>query len=319
MAFLVALVMVGSCTLPAHTAQPGPATHARASSRTVGVTMLSLQYPFLVRLAGAMNAEAARKHVNLVLLDPRHDVATELDQVQNLITRGVDLITMIPVDEQSSQTAARKVDAAGIPLVLLNTRLSSGFTRTGGHYVTYVGANDVTAGRIQGEYLAKQLPDGGNVIYLVGQYGGASTDRRKAGFDAVLKRHPNIHVVAEVQAHGSRAEGRTITENLLHRYQTGQIQALVAQNDEMALGALSAIDAANRRGEFKVVMGVDGSPQGLAAVRRGDLTATVFQDAGAQGRALVDTVAKILDGQKVPSTVDIPFRLITRQNVNAVT
>jgi ABC-type sugar transport system substrate-binding protein len=222
---------------------------------------------------------------------------------------------MIPVDQRTSQNAARLVNKAGIPLVLVNTKFTDDFTAKGGTFVSYVGSDDTQAGQIEGQYLADQLPQGGAVIYLVGQYGGASTERRKAGFDAVVRTRPDLKIVTELQAHGSRAEAKTITENLLQRYRRGSIQALVAQNDEMAIGASSAIAAAGRLDEFKVLIGVDGSKAGLDAVKDGRMTATVFQDAIGQGTQAVDVAGAILLKNTVPTEIIIPFKLVTKNNV----
>jgi ABC-type sugar transport system substrate-binding protein len=286
-----------------------------ADKKVVGATLLSLQYPFLVTLDNAMKAEATKHGIDLVSLDPRQSVATELDQVENLITKKVDLIIMIPVDQKTSQAAAKLINKAGIPLVQLNTKFTDDFTASGGKFVSYVGSDDTDAGKIQGQYLVDTLPEGGNVIYLVGQYGGASTERRKAGFNSVIKDHPNLKIVTELQEHGSRAEAKTITENLLQKYGKGQIQALVAQNDEAALGASSAIQAADRLGEFKVLIGVDGSKPALDAVAAGTLTATVFQDAVGQGTQAMVVASKILAGETVDPQYVIPFKLVTKDNV----
>lgn len=286
-----------------------------ADKKVVGATLLSLQYPFLVTLDNAMKAEAAKHGIALISLDPRQSVATELDQVEDLITKKVDLIIMIPVDQKTSQAAAKRINKAGIPLVLVNTKFTDDFTAAGGKFATYVGSDDTDAGKIEGQYLADALPEGGNVIYLVGQYGGASTERRKAGFESVLKGHPNLKVVTELQGHGSRAEGKNIMENLLQKYGKGQLQAVVAQNDEMALGASSAIQAADRLGEFKVLVGIDGSKPALDAVAAGTLTATVFQDAVGQGTQAMVVANKILSGETVDPQYVIPFRLVTKANV----
>jgi ABC-type sugar transport system substrate-binding protein len=286
-----------------------------ADKKVVGATLLSLQYPFLVTLDNAMKAEAAKHGIALISLDPRQSVATELDQVEDLITKKVDLMVMIPVDQKTSQAAAKRINKAGIPLVLVNTKFTDDFTAAGGKFATYVGSDDTDAGKLEGQYLADALPEGGNVIYLVGQYGGASTERRKAGFESVLKGHPNLKVVTELQGHGSRAEGKNIMENLLQKYGKGQLQAVVAQNDEMALGASSAIQAADRLGEFKALVGIDGSKPALDAVAAGTLTATVFQDAVGQGTQAMVVANKILSGETVDPQYVIPFRLVTKANV----
>lgn len=155
------------------------------------------------------------------------------------------------------------------------------------------------------------------MVYLVGEYGGASTERRKAGFESVLKDHPNLEIVTELQGHGSGAKAKAIMENLLRKYGKGQLQALVAQNDEMAMGASSAIQAAGRLGEFKVLIGVDGARAALDAVTAGTLTATVFQDAVGQGTQAMVAVRKILAGEPVEPQLVIPFKLVTKENVSS--
>jgi ABC-type sugar transport system substrate-binding protein len=285
--------------------------------RVVGATLLSLQYPFLVTLGDAMKAEAARQGSDLVSLDPRQSVAMELSQVEDLISKKVDLIVMIPVDQKTSQAAAKLINAADIPLVLLNTRFSDDFISHGVKFVTYVGSDDTDAGKIEGQYLADKLPEGGNVAYLVGEYGGASTERRKAGFESVIKDHPKLNIVTELQGHGSREKAKAVMEKILQKYGKGQLQALVAQNDEMAIGASSAIQAAGRLDEFKVLIGVDGSKPGLDAVTAGTLTATVFQDAVGQGTEAVILTGKILAGEPVAPQLIIPFQLVTRENVSS--
>jgi inositol transport system substrate-binding protein len=285
--------------------------------RVVGALLLSLQYPFLVTLNKAMETEAAEQGIDLVSLDPRQSVSLERHQVEDLIRRKVELIVMIPVDQKTSQIAAKLINTAAIPLVLLNTKFADDFASNGGQFVTYVGSDDTEAGKIQGQYLADKLPGGGDVVYLVGEYGGASTERRKAGFESVMENHPNLHIVAELQGHGAQSDAKAIMEKLLQEHRKGQLQALVAQNDEMAIGASSAIQAADRLVEFKVLIGVDGSKAALDAVRAGTLTATVFQDAVGQGRQAMDAAVGILAGGTIGPQFLIPFKLVTKDNVSS--
>ena len=294
----------------------GPSVWAE-DMKSVGATLLSLQYPFLVSIDNAMKTEAAKQRIDLISLDPQQGVATELRQIEDLITKRVDVIVMIPVDQKTSQTAAKLINQAGIPLVLLNTKFTDDFASSGGKFATFVGSDDIDAGKIEGRYLVDNLPNGGNVVYLVGEYGGSSTERRKAGFESVIMDHPNLQIVTELQGRGSRAEGKAIMEKLLVKYGKGQLQALVAQNDEMAIGASSAIQAANRLGEFKVLIGIDGSKPALDAVVAGLLTATVFQDAIGQGTQAVKAASKILTGETVDRQFLIPFRLVTKENASS--
>jgi ABC-type sugar transport system substrate-binding protein len=288
---------------------------ATVKKKIVGVTLLSLQFPFVATVGDAMKVEAAKEGIELLCLDSARNVMTELSQVQNLISRKVDLIIMYPVDQKTSQTAANLINQAGIPLILLNTKFSKDFQSGGGNFVTYVGADDIVAGEIEGHYLADQLPDGGNVIYLAIEYGRSATEERKAGFQSVIKDHPNLAIVSENQGYASRAKAKTIMENLLRKYGNGQLQAVVAENDEMAIGASSAIQAADRLGEFKVLIGINGLKPALEAVTAGTLTATVFQDAVAQGTQIVVAAGRILAGETVERQYVFPFKLVTKENV----
>jgi ABC-type sugar transport system substrate-binding protein len=283
--------------------------------KVVGVTLFSLQNPYLVRVADAMKVEAAKRGIDLVTLDSERSVTTELYQVENLIAKKVDLIVMNPVDQKTSQTAAKLINKAGIPLVLLVTKFADDFASNGGKFVTYVGSEDTAAGEIEGQYLADKLPGGGNVVYLVIQYGPSVTVRRKAGFESVIRDHPNLRTVTELQGNASQTKAKIIMESLLQKYGKGQLQAVVAQNDEMAIGASSAIQAADRLEEFKVLIGINGSKSALEAVTAGTLTATVFQDAAGQGTQAVVAADKILVGETVEPQIVIPFILVTRDNV----
>jgi inositol transport system substrate-binding protein len=290
---------------------------AAADKKVMGVTLLSLQFPYVVAVLDAMKAEAAKEGIDMVCFDSARNVMMELSHVEKLIDGNVDLIVMNPVDQKTSQTAAKLINRAGIPLLLLDTKFSDDFTSDAGKFVTYVGSDDTVAGEMEGKFLADQLPKGGNVVYLAIEYGRSATERRKAGFESVIKDHPELSIVSQFQGYASRAKAQTIMENLLQKYGKGQLQAVVAENDEMAIGASSAIQAADRLGEFKVLIGVNGLKPALDAITAGTLTATVFQDAVGQGTQIVVAAGKILAGGSVEPQYLIPFRLVTKENVSS--
>lgn len=277
----------------------------------VGVSLNSLEYPFIVTMNDSMKAAATTNGVTLNTLDSRAKVATELSQMEDLITRRPKVIVMDAVDAKSSQAAGRLVNQAKIPLVLVDNRFDTGSTID---VASYVGTDAKESGRLEAQALNKALPDGGKIIFLVGVYGAPWTENRKAGFLEVVDK--NISIATEIEAHGARADGKTVMEDLLRRYQTpGSIDAVVAQNDEMAVGAISAIREANRQSEFKTIISVDGSEAGLAAVKDGTLTATIRQDPAKIGAAAVETAAKVARGEQVDKEVLIPFETVTKDNV----
>lgn len=277
---------------------------------TIGVSMLNMRDPDLAVMAEAMKTAADEAGVELIQVDAKGDVATELTQVEDLVTRQVDAVIMMPIDGEQSQTAAKLVNDADIPLFILSTAFAEGSTI---EYDSYIGVDDTEAGRMQGEFLNEQLPDGGKMIYLVGTYGASWTDRRKAGFEEVV--NDNFEIVSELQANGSRDEGKRVMEDLLGRYPSDAgVVALVTHNDEMAIGAASAIEEAGRLDEFKVILGVDGTPPGIEAIVAGQMTATIKQDSAAQGVKAIEVAKMLLDGETVDEAYNLPFTLVTADN-----
>jgi inositol transport system substrate-binding protein len=281
-------------------------------SKTLGASMLNMRDPDLAHMNRAMQEQARADGVELVTVDARGDVATELSQIEDLVTRKPDAIVMMPIDGESSQTAAKRVNEAGIPLFILSTAFPED---TSVEYEAYIGVDDTEAGRMQADYVNEQLPEGGRIIYLVGTYGASWTDRRKTGF--MERKNPNIDIATELQANGSRDEAKRIMEDLLSKYpDRGQIAGVVAHNDEMAIGAASAIRDAGRQDEFRFVVGVDGTEPGLDAIRSGEMTATVLQRSADQGRKAVDVMTAFLDGREVERVNNLPFTLVTSDNVS---
>ena len=285
--------------------------------KVVGATLLNLHSPYLVTVEEAMKVEAAKLDIDLVSLDSARNVTTELYQVENLIAKKVDLIVMVPVDQKASQTAAKLINEAGIPLVLLNTKFTDDFTFNGGKFVTYVGSEDTVAGEIQGQYLADKMPEGGNVAYLVIAYGISATEGRKAGFESVIKDHPNLRIVTELQGNASRAKGKTITEKILQKYGKGQLQAIVAQNDEMAIGASSAIQAADRLessrcSSVSTVCSPRSTPLRLGISRRPS-----FRMQSGRARRSWSRPEKFWRAKPLGRRLMIPFKLITKENVSS--
>jgi inositol transport system substrate-binding protein len=312
--FTAAAIMLAAGALAlsacAGTASGGDgSSEAPTEGHDIGVVILDLQDPDLAVMAEAMEAEAEAQGVTLQVTDSKKDVATELTQVEDLITQQVDAIILQPLDGEASQVAAERVIEAGIPLFILSTEFAEGADVA---YESYIGVDDTLAGEMQAEYLNEVLPDGGPIVVAAGQYGASWTDRRLSGFQS--KINDNFEVVAEFQAKGSRDEGKRNMEDTLQRFGPGEIIAVVANNDEMAIGAASAIADAGRTDEFAAVVGVDGTVPAVEAILAGDMTATVRQESAAQGAKSVEVVTLFLNGETVDDRYTLPFTLITEEN-----
>lgn len=306
-----AMAAVGALALTACAGNAGNGGGGEGSddSLEIGVVVLDLQDPDLAIMTEAMEEEAKADDVTLVVTDSKKDTSTELNQIEDLITRQVDAIILQPLDGEASQTAAKRVDEAGIPLFILSTEFAEGADV---EYISYIGVDDTVAGEMQAEYLNELLPEGGPIVFAAGIYGASWTDRRKSGFES--KINDNFDVVAEFQAKGSRDDAKRNMEDTLQRFGAGEIVAVVANNDEMAIGAASAIADAGRTSEFKAVVGVDGTAPAVAAIESGEMTATVRQESAEQGVKAVNVVSQYLRGEDVDDRYTLPFTLITAEN-----
>jgi len=306
---LAALVILGACSGGASQA---PASGAPASqggggdALTIGVTFPILDQ-FLQTVADGMEAKAAEiGNVTLNIVAAEEQTDTQLGQVENFISQGVDAIIVIPVDTDATGPMTEAAQKAGIPLVYVNRRpadLPSG--------IPYVGSDSLYAGTVEMQALADLAGNKGNVVILIGDPANeAAVLRTKGCKDVAAER--GMTVTKEQAGNWYRDQGLEIMENWL---QSGdQIDVVCANNDEMALGAIEALKNANKLDQV-LVGGVDATADALAAMAAGELEVTVFQDANGQGGGGVDAAVKLARGESVPDLIDIPYQLVTPENM----
>lgn len=308
---LLALAL-GACVAPAPAgsapAAEVPAADAAAGDDkiTIGVSML-FDDLWLTILRDAITAAAeADGNVELLMVDSKEDVATQLGQVENFVTQGVDAIILIPPNTDATDPATKLAVDAGIPLVYVNRKPAN--LPEGVHYV---GSDSIIAGRLQMEWLAEKLGGKGNCVLMNGNLSQEAAQMRTAGVKEVVEKNPDIKIIKEDTANWSRAEGLALMENWLS---TGdQIDCVAANNDEMAIGALQAIEAAGKLGEI-LVGGVDASPDALAEMDKGRLSMTVFQNAAGQGEGGIQTAIALARGETVDQLVWIDYEQVTPEN-----
>jgi inositol transport system substrate-binding protein len=274
---------------------------------TIGITYQNLQNEFIINIQDAVRAEAKKLNVNLIESDGQGNAENQISQVQDSITRGVDAIILNPYDKEGSAHAVDLAVQAHKPIVVVNAIVSNLEKAN-----AYVGSEDAEAGRIEAQRIVDVLHGKGNVVIIHGPNGHSAEVQRSEGIRDVLAKNPGIKVVAEQTANWSRAEALTLMENWLSSGQ--KIDAVLAQNDEMALGALKAIEAAHKEGQIAVI-GIDAIPDALKAVADGKMVGTVFQDAKGQGTLAVDLAVDLVQGKPVKHDNYIPFQLVTTNNV----
>lgn len=276
----------------------------------IGIAMAEFDDNFPTLLREAMSKEARKQGWKPVFADGHSDKQRQDAEVASMVANDhLDAIVILPVDATATSTMTKAAHDAGVPLVYVNRKP----TETLGDGTGYVGSQDVLAGNIQADYVAQQLGGKGEVGLLIGQLSTDAAVARTRGFKDFLAHYPGMHLAVEEVDDWSREKALATTTAWLA--QGKKLDAIVANNDEMAIGALIALQKAGRAPGSIFVMGVDATPDALAQMDRGAMKATVYQDAKGQGMAAVDLAIGMKKGQANPSrTLDIPFKLITPQN-----
>lgn len=270
--------------------------------------MLSMQNEFVVNVSDAMESEAKKLGVELIIVDAGRSALKQVEQVQSFIAQGVDAIILNPCEVEASSPAIKLAMDAKIPIINVNS--STAATPT-----AFVGSDDVESGRIAMKYIAEKLGGKGNVVMMHGYMGQAAQILRDRGAKEVLKEYPGIKLIAEQTGEWDRAKAMSLTENWIQSH-GGQMHAIFAHNDEMGLGVVNALTAANLKDKVLVVS-IDAIPDALQAVKRGTLDATVFQNAKEQGSTAITTALKIVNGASYEKQVMIPFKLVTKENLGS--
>jgi inositol transport system substrate-binding protein len=282
------------------------ASDGQAKGPVIGVSLLNLSNEFIVMLNKAMEQKARELGVRLIVNDAQRSAEKQVQQAESFIAQKVDAIILNPCEVEASSPAVEKALAAGIPVINVNSE-----TRTAP--TAFVGSRDEDSGTLAMEYIAQRLAGKGNVVEIEGFMGQAAQLKRDQAAREVLSKNPGLHLLASQTAEWDRAKAMSLMENWMQSY-GDRIDAVFAHNDEMAMGALLALERAGKK-KRTIVVGVDAIADALQAVRDGRLDATIFQDAAGQGAAAVETAVKMIRHQPFEKQVMIPFQLVTRDNI----
>ena len=278
-------------------------------SIVIGASMLSLQSEFVVNVKDAMVEHAGEKKIKLIVNDAQRTADKQVQQIESFISQKVDAIILNPCEVEASSPAVEKAKAAGIPVINVNSE-------TAAMPDGFVGSRDETSGEIAMEQIAKLLEGKGNIVIIDGYMGQAAQIKRAIGAKNVLNKYPDIKVLAEQTADWDRAKAMSLMENWIQSY-GDKINAVFAHNDEMGMGALQALEQAKLKHKVSVVS-IDAIADALQAVKDGRLDATVYQDAKGQGAGAIDLAIQLVKKEPVENrSVFIPFRLVTKENVDA--
>jgi inositol transport system substrate-binding protein len=272
----------------------------------IGVSLMNLSSEFIVMLNKSMDAKAREMGVQLIVNDAQRSADRQVQQVESFIAQKVDAIILNPCEVDASSPAVEKALAAGIPIVNVNSETRAAPT-------AFIGSRDEESARIAMEYIAKRLQGQGNLAMMHGFMGQAAQIKRDQGAREILAKNPGLKLLAEQTAEWDRAKAMTLMENWIQSYGS-KLNAVFAQNDEMGMGALIALEQAKKK-EHVIVVSVDAIADALQAVKDGRLDATVFQDSAGQGQTALETAVRIIRKQPYEKQVFIPFQLVTKENV----
>ena len=274
----------------------------------VGITIAKVDDNFMTYIRNNLVEAAKEQHIQVQVQDAQGDVVRQLSQVEDFLAQKVDAVIVLPADTAGAVNITRAATAAKVPLVYVNRRPDEKTLPPG---VAAVTSNDIEAGQLQMRYLAEKMGGKGNLAIIMGDLVNNATLGRTEGLKQVLKQYPDIKIVGEQTALWQRDKGMDLTSNWL--LAGTRIDGIAANNDEMAIGAAMALKQAGQKDT--PVVGIDGLPDGLAAIDKGLLAASVFQDPKAQAQAAVAIALKMIQGEQVSGDTFVPFQLIKPDQV----
>ncbi|MCA1442974.1 sugar ABC transporter substrate-binding protein [Ensifer sp. IC4062] len=286
-----------------------------AHAETIGVSMALFDDNFLTVLRNGMSDYAKTLNgVELQIEDAQNDVAKQQSQIQNFIAAGVDAIIVNPVDTDATAAMSKIAADAGIPLVYVNREPVNVDSLPDKQ--AFVASNELESGTLETQEICKMLGGKGKAVVMMGELSNQAARMRTKDVHDVLatEQCKGIEIVEEQTANWSRTQGADLVTNWLSA--GVEFDAVISNNDEMAIGAIQALKAAGRSMDSVVIGGVDATQDALAAMAAGDLDVTVFQNAAGQGQGSVDAALKLARGEPVEKKVYIPFELVTKENLD---
>ena len=286
---LLAAALAASITAPA------------MAKDAIALVISTLDNPFFVTLKEGAEKQAKALDYDLVVLDSQNDPAKELANVEDISVRGVKILLINPTDSDAVGNAIAVANQKKLPVITLDRAANKG------QVVSHIASDNTAGGEMAGNYIAEKLGKGAKIIQLEGIAGTSAARERGAGFAKAAQAH-DFKILASQPADFDRSKGLNVMENLLTAQP--EVQGVFAQNDEMALGALRAIQAAGKKD--LVLVGFDGTDDGVKAVKGGKMAATIAQQPDKIGEIGVQTADKVLKGEKVEASIPVELKLINQ-------
>lgn len=298
---LSTVLLMGACSTesPVSEGNDNEGTEGSSEDFTVGFSVSTLNNPFFVTLEEGAEVKASELGLDLVTVDAQDDSSKQISDVEDLIQRGVDLIIINPTDSSAVTAAIEAANNADIPVITVDRGAD------GGEVVTHIASDNIAGGELAGELMVELVGEGAKVAELEGIPGSSAARERGEGFNNIAE--DSLDVVAKQTANFDRAEGLTVMENILQG--NSDIEGVFAHNDEMALGALEAIEAA---GEDIVIIGFDATTDAVEAVGDERMAGTVAQQPTVIGYEALEAANSVLNGEEVEDFIPVDLELIKK-------
>lgn len=291
---VAALVLTG-CSTKA----PGGASDSD-KKMVVGVSISTLNNPFFVSVKDGLEKEAKAQNIEIKIADAQNDTAKQSNDVDDLIQQGVSVLIINPVDSAAISSAVEAANSAKIPVITLDRSADKG------DVVSLVASDNVKGGEMAADYIISKVGEKAKVAELEGIPGASASRERGKGFHNVADK--KLEVVTTQSADFDRTKGLNVAENIIQA--NGDIQAIFAQNDEMALGAIEAAKAAKKD---IVVVGFDGNEDAIKAINDGQMAATIAQQPALMGQKSIEIAQKVIKGEKVDKYVPVDLKLVEKK------
>lgn len=273
----------------------------------IGFSISTLNNPFFVSMADGAKAKAQELGLDLTIVDARNDTAKQISDIEDLIATGIKVLIVNPEDSASVTPVVTDAINAGIKVIAVDRYVD------GVEVDCYIGTDNVKAGEQAGTYLVEKVGANSKIAILEGIPGASSAIDRNQGFRNAVDG--KLDVVSSQTANFNRAEGLTVTENILQA--NPDIKAILSANDEMALGAIEAIEATGKvPGKDILVTGFDAGDDAVASVKAGKMLFTVEQKTTEMGQMAVESASKMIKGEAVEKNIPIDIILLDMESLN---
>ncbi len=298
---LILLAAMLSVMLAACSMESGSQSESKSSKEkgdmVIGFSVSTLNNPFFVSLSEAAEKKAESLDSKITVVDAQDDASKQASDVEDLIQQEVDMIMINPVDSSAVSSAVESANSAGIPVITVDR------SSEGGEVVSHIASDNKAGGKLAGEYLLTLVEKGAQVAVLEGIAGSSAAIDRGDGFNEAVK--DSVEIKASLTANFDRSEGLTVMENILQA--NPDIEAVFAQNDEMALGALEAVEAS---GKDIIVIGFDATDDAVKKVESGEMAATVAQQPGLIGETAIQAAVDYLSDKDIEESIPVELKLI---------